>query len=130
MRRPTTALPRPRQPTPDRHPRRLYNWDPALHGGAAGLAFLDSAAAAGLRVMLPISNYFLEHREAARAIVQRIARHPAILLWAVSNEPDAGSHLSLACIPLRASLRAPRHANTLRFFLSSIMIQQLGNGCM
>ncbi|EOD24588.1 hypothetical protein EMIHUDRAFT_450529 [Emiliania huxleyi CCMP1516] len=40
--------------------------------------------------MLPISNYFLEHREAARAIVQRIARHPAILLWAVSNEPDAG----------------------------------------
>jgi len=103
---------RPRQPTPDRHPRRLYNWDPALHGGAAGLAFLDSAAAAGLRVMLPISNYFLEHREAARAIVQRIARHPAILLWAVSNEPDAGSHLSLACIPLRASLRAPRHART------------------
>eukprot|EP00966_Prymnesium_polylepis_P215517 4990898-Prymnesium_polylepis.1 len=63
---------------------RLYNWNPALH--EFDLSFLDTAITMGLRVIIPISNYFLGQPSLAIKIVQQVSRHPATLMWAVSNE--------------------------------------------
>eukprot|EP00310_Coccolithus_braarudii_P022803 CAMPEP_0183346696 /NCGR_PEP_ID=MMETSP0164_2-20130417/11732_1 /TAXON_ID=221442 /ORGANISM="Coccolithus pelagicus ssp braarudi, Strain PLY182g" /LENGTH=453 /DNA_ID=CAMNT_0025518011 /DNA_START=54 /DNA_END=1415 /DNA_ORIENTATION=- len=63
---------------------RLYNWDPAEH--EHDIAFLDACAAVGLRVILPISNYFLDHPDMVKRIVYRVASHRSLLMWAVSNE--------------------------------------------
>eukprot|EP00965_Chrysotila_dentata_P247348 6207694-Pleurochrysis_carterae.AAC.6 len=51
------------------------------------ISFLDACASVGLRVLLPISNYFLDNPGHVKSIVYRVATHPAVLMWAVSNEP-------------------------------------------
>lgn len=63
---------------------RLYNWDPTLH--TTDLSFLDACSKLGLSVILPISNWFLDFPERAAPIVRQTSRHPALLMWGVSNE--------------------------------------------
>ena len=63
---------------------RLYNWDPTLH--AAELSFLDACSKLRLSVILPISNWFLDFPDRAAPIVRQVSRHPALLMWGVTNE--------------------------------------------
>lgn len=67
---------------------RVYNWDPGLHDG--DLSFLDACAENGLRVVLGISNYFYDNPAALPDIVKQAASHPALLMWAVTNEKVHG----------------------------------------
>jgi len=91
---------------------RLYNWDPALH--ATDLTFLDACAELGLSVVLPVSNYFLDHPEAAKPIITQAAHHPAVLMWGVSNEAsdiDCGEcAMSSANVKVAELTRAVRQA--------------------
>ena len=67
---------------------RVYNWDPGLHD--SDLSFLDACAENGLRVVLGISNYFYDDPAALPDIVKQVAKHPALLMWAVTNEKVHG----------------------------------------
>ena len=68
---------------------RVYNWGGNEHE-ADDMRFLDLCASLGLHVMLPISNYFLDNPQHVEAIVRAFAKHPAVLLWGVSNEAQHG----------------------------------------
>ena len=63
---------------------RIYNWDANAH--VADVSFLDACASHGLNVVLGISNYYLDNPQHAPTIVEAVARHPALLMYAVSNE--------------------------------------------
>jgi hypothetical protein len=63
---------------------RIYNWDANAH--VADVSFLDACASHGLNVVLGVSNYYLDHPEHAPTIVTAVAQHPAMLMYAVSNE--------------------------------------------
>lgn len=63
---------------------RIYNWDPSSK--TAELHFLDSCHEHGLAVVLGISNYFFDNPSHVPDIVRQVAHHPALLMWAVTNE--------------------------------------------
>ena len=63
---------------------RVYNWDPGSK--TPELHFLDSCQAHGLAVILGISNYFYDNPSFVPDIVRQVAHHPALLMWAVTNE--------------------------------------------
>tara|TARA_B110001452_G_scaffold114836_1_gene95280 strand:- start:1596 stop:3038 length:1443 start_codon:yes stop_codon:yes gene_type:complete len=63
---------------------RVYNWDPSSK--TPELHFLDSCQAHGLTVILGISNYFFDNPSFVPDIVRQVAHHPALLMWAVTNE--------------------------------------------
>ena len=77
---------------------RLYNWNPARNH----LSFLNDAHRLGLRVAVPISNYFVKDDPQAAQHIRDIVRqvyvdergnpsttpHPAVAMWTVGNEMD------------------------------------------
>ena len=77
---------------------RLYNWNPARNH----LSFLNEAHRLGLRVAVPISNYFVsQDPDAARHIADIVRQiyvdesgrpsttpHPAVAMWTIGNEMD------------------------------------------
>ena len=93
---------------------RVYNWNPGLHED--DLSFLDACAENGLRVVLGISNYFYDNPAALPDIVKQAASHPALLMWAVTNEKVHGVNEEEAAVryaqiaQLTASVRSTEDA--------------------
>jgi hypothetical protein len=82
---------------------RLYDWNSARNH----VPFLDECHARGIRVAIPISNYFVglveqndpKVADYIAAIVKEIYAggkkpHPAAVMWAIGNEYDLGNGIS------------------------------------
>jgi hypothetical protein len=85
----------------------LYDWNPARNH----LPFLNEAASFGVRVAVPISNYFAGDPDGLRANIEQIVRqvyvdsaggasktpHPAAAMWLIANEYDyVNNHVTAA----------------------------------
>ena len=85
----------------------LYDWNPARNH----LPFLNEASSYGVRVAVPISNYFASNPDGLRANIEQIVRqvyvdsagspsktpHPAAVMWLIANEYDLpNNHVSAA----------------------------------
>jgi hypothetical protein len=76
----------------------LYNWNPARKH----LAFMNEALKYGIRIAVPISNFFVGTDPNAEANIETIVRqiyvdtngnsttvpHPAVVMWTIANEYD------------------------------------------
>jgi hypothetical protein len=98
----------------------LYNWNP----GRAHLGFMNEALAHGIRIAVPISNFFVGNDPNAAADIEKIVRqiyvdtngnpttvpHPAVVMWTIANEYDLTSITATKVAEATANLVAAEQA--------------------
>jgi len=98
----------------------LYDWNPSRDH----LPFLNEAQAQGVRVAVPISNYFASDPDGRRQLIEQIVRqvyvdgggasskvpHPAAAMWLIANEYDI-SNISAAQVTRVAEIIAATEAS-------------------
>ena len=87
---------------------RVYNWDANAH--VNDVAFLDRCAELGIYVILGVSNYYLDNLQYVPTLVRTANQHPALLMWAVSNEATADAATNRKIAALAAAVRQAEQA--------------------